>query len=338
MTQQQQDFFNRAWPLCLKVTADTGIRPEIVFAQAALESGYGLHHPGNNFFGIKAGPSSGAPAQTVDQTTEYIGGMPQRLAQNFAGYSGMAASFLGYDFFMRHNSRYKTLRSSLSLASQLVALGRSGYATDPNYALKIGRIVDQVPEFLVVYGVTTKTTNGNATEPLPLKPMSEPEIFLKLPTREPPTMTDKIEIPPNTPILSDLGHEWDNLVSELTNHKTGLQVAVNLAKTLLPFAPLPAVASTAASDILDGLSGLANKPIPATPTTPEEPAPAQAVVLPEPVPTAVQDALKDAGDFLTEIGQDFTKGDLNTSTALTAAEHVGEEVLQQVATKSPTAN
>jgi hypothetical protein len=329
----QQAFFNSVWPLCLKVSADTGVHPEIIFAQSALETGYGLHHPANNYFGIKFGgkPSQGVP--TVEQTTEYIRGVPLRLAQQFASFGGIGAAFAGYDSFIRNNRRYQSFRMGTSLSVQLIALGKSGYATDPNYAVKIGDIVEKVPNYLEAYGESIK---------------------VPLPVRQPTAIKEQpMEIPPNTPVLSQLGKELDeatqpvsNLISELTAHKTGLQVAISLATSLLPFAPIPAAASTAAEDVLNGLSGLANKPIPATTTTPAEPAPAAPLETPAAIPPAIQDALNDAGQFLTSLGQDFTAGNLTVAKAEADAEaeipvvigQVEEGLTGKVATKAPTEN
>jgi hypothetical protein len=206
--------------------------------------------------------------------------------------------------------------------------------------MKVGSIVDLVPEYLAEYNLDLEAEGKARSFKLPL-------------TTGDKTMTP-IEIPPNTPILSELGKEWDqatqpvsNLISELTAHKTGLQVAINVATSLLPFAPIPAAASTAVTDVLNGLSGLANKPIPATATTPEQPAPAEPAVVEQPIPAGIQDALNDAGQFLSTIGADFAAGNLTVANVEKAAEAEVPVAISQAETlfnpalgieKNPNAN
>lgn len=337
MTTDQQ-YFNRVWPLCLSASKTCGVFPEIIFAQSALETGYGLHTPGNNFFGIKAGPSTGVKGSTQDLTTEYINGVAVRIQQHFAGYPTMTSSFVGYAYFLQHNRRYKSFVSGASISAQLVALGTSGYATDPNYTLKIGAIVDLVPEYLKGYEPLPYITPvvGNTTRITPASLATNEDKQMTTSTLPAATAGNTT----NPSFLSELGHDFDqamnpvkSLVTELTAHKTGLQVAISLATSLLPYAPLPAPAATAAEDILNGLSGLANKPIPATtdPATgvviPEAPAPAEPLpVEAAPVPDAIAEAISDGEDFLSN----FVSGGLTLASAEAAARTEVPVVVQEV--------
>lgn len=334
----QQDYFNTAWPLCLEASAECSVRPEIIFAQSALETGYGLHHPANNYFGIKAGPSTGVSASTQDLTTEYINGVARKIQQHFAGYPTMASSFLGYATFLRNNRRYKTFESGGSLSIQLMALGTSGYATDPNYAVKIGRIVDLVPGYLAIYSNSLQKSAAVAAKPIAPSIIKEPIMTETVASGDLAGNVTVTSKPAHeTGFLADVGHDVDealnpvkSLVSELTAHKTGLQVAINLATSLLPYAPIPAAAATAATDILNGLSGLANKPIPATATTPAAPAPAAPVVVAEPLPTAISEALEDGEQLLSTLGQDFLSGNLSGVTIGEAFKEKIPTVVEQV--------
>ncbi len=113
----------------------TGIDPRIILAQAGLETGWGAHAPGNNMFGIKGAGSS-------QQTSEYINGKMVSTSANFRGYSSPGASFDGYADFINGNPRYSNMRNATGLDSQINELGKSGYATDPNYANKIKSITN----------------------------------------------------------------------------------------------------------------------------------------------------------------------------------------------------
>lgn len=114
-----------------------GVDPRIILAQAALESNWGRSAPGNNFFGIK---SHGASGGNVLSTTEVVNGQPVRIRDSFRAYASPADSVQGYGDFISRNPRYAAFRSAQGLDAQIAALGKSGYATDPNYAAKIGSI------------------------------------------------------------------------------------------------------------------------------------------------------------------------------------------------------
>lgn len=130
-------FFASLMPAALKASQATGVDPRIILGQAALESDYGRHAPNNNYFGIKG------PGQSL-ATTEVINGQPVRTTASFRGYASPDASVAGYANFINSNPRYRPLRSAQGLDAQLRALGASGYATDPNYAAKVGSIARKI--------------------------------------------------------------------------------------------------------------------------------------------------------------------------------------------------
>src|SRR5579859_355765 len=134
---QELAFFNSMWPLCIANSKATGVHAEIIFAQSALETGYGVEAPQNNYFGIKG------PGESLT-TVEYIHGVAHTLQQHFAGYPSMAESAAGYARFINTNRRYIPFKNAGSLAAQLVALGQSGYATDPKYVSKLEPIIDNL--------------------------------------------------------------------------------------------------------------------------------------------------------------------------------------------------
>ena len=328
-----QEYFNVAWPLCLKEASVTHVFPEIIFAQSAVETGYGLHHPQNNYFGIKG---SGENLSTV----EVVNGVANKVMQHFAGYASMAASFAGYASFILRNRRYKTFHTDGSISAQLVALGTSGYATDPNYAMKVGRIVDLVPEYLAAspYGSQTQAVK----QPIPQTRINPASLAT---TEDKQTMdantTTVVTTDPvadlshakpvhQTGFLADLGHEADQLIVDpikaLVAHKSALQVAANLITGLLPYAPIPPGATAAITDIVNGITNLAKAPVPATATTMEQPSPVAA----DPVATDAEaapalnpilaDAIADGEELLSEFVGDFLAGNFTKQVAINQAE------------------
>ena len=131
------DFLASIMPGAIEASKRTGIDPRIIAAQAAHESAWGKHAPGNNFFGIKG------PGQMLG-THEEVGGHNVSVMASFRKYPSMAEGVAGYADFINHNRRYEPFKKAEGLESQLRELGRSGYATDSHYAEKIGAIAGRI--------------------------------------------------------------------------------------------------------------------------------------------------------------------------------------------------
>jgi flagellum-specific peptidoglycan hydrolase FlgJ len=119
---------------------DCGLPAELTVAQWADESGWGKHQPGNNCFGIKA-----KRGQTL-QTTEYRHGSetPNTEIDTFEVFPDLEACF------DRHAELITTCRPYAPAWSQFLKDKKLGpfiervaksYATDPNYALKLKKIL-----------------------------------------------------------------------------------------------------------------------------------------------------------------------------------------------------
>jgi flagellar protein FlgJ len=95
----------------------------------------------NNLFGIKAGPSwKGKVATAV--TTEYVNGRPHTRVEKFRSYSSHAEAFKDYANMLSNNPRYEKVLAHGGDASTFAhGLQRAGYATDPQYAAKLSRII-----------------------------------------------------------------------------------------------------------------------------------------------------------------------------------------------------
>jgi flagellar protein FlgJ len=128
----------------------TGIPAPFMVGQAALESGWGKHEikhadgsPSYNLFGIKAtGNWNGKVAETM--TTEYINGEKTQRVEKFRAYDSYAESFRDFANLISKNPRYQAVMENVQhLSSYAQALQKAGYATDPNYADKLIKVVQQ---------------------------------------------------------------------------------------------------------------------------------------------------------------------------------------------------
>jgi len=130
-------FLMRIAPRAIMVAQELGIDPRIVAAQAALETGWGKSVKGNNLFGIK---SHGKADGLMVQTHEVLDGKRQKITDTFRQYESFDDSIEDYGLFLRENYRYQPMLEADTLEEQITALGKSGYATDPEYAKKIADI------------------------------------------------------------------------------------------------------------------------------------------------------------------------------------------------------
>jgi flagellar protein FlgJ len=144
-----RDFVNRLWPHAAEASRSTGIPAHFMIGQAALESGWGNREirgsdgaTSHNLFGIKAG--RGWSGRTVDiVTTEYVNGSPQKVVDRFRAYDSYADSFRDYANLMRGNPRYAAvLESGNDAVAFARGLQKAGYATDPQYADKLARVIN----------------------------------------------------------------------------------------------------------------------------------------------------------------------------------------------------
>ncbi|MFM1855138.1 MAG: hypothetical protein RLZ83_447 [Pseudomonadota bacterium] len=127
----------------------TGIPAEFMISQAALETGWGrreIRHadgsPSYNLFGIKAGGNWRGPVAEV-WTTEFLNGKATRVKAQFRAYSSFAESFADYARLMRNSPRYEQVVAGAKDATTFAqGLQRAGYATDPQYATKLGAVIN----------------------------------------------------------------------------------------------------------------------------------------------------------------------------------------------------
>ena len=143
------DFVNKMLPSVRRAANSLGVNPEALLAQAALETGWGQRMPRNadgspsyNMFGIKAGEEwSGARAAA--DTMEVVNGVatPRRMA--FRAYGSIEESVNDFAKLLASSPRYKeALAAGGDAQAYIAGIGKSGYATDPEYANKLNQILD----------------------------------------------------------------------------------------------------------------------------------------------------------------------------------------------------
>lgn len=132
----QQDFINKIYPAAAQIEKEFALPALAVTAQTALESGWGAHAPGNNFFGIKAGPSWTGDKQLL-WTTEWINGKQVRVQDWFRRYSAPVDSLRDYARLITTAKRYAVAAKTSDPHQYAREIAKAGYATDPNYASKI---------------------------------------------------------------------------------------------------------------------------------------------------------------------------------------------------------
>lgn len=148
-TAAPKDFVERLWAEAKIAEARIGVPAEFMLGQAALESGWGkreiLAADGSssyNLFGIKA--TSAWTGKTVDAvTTEYVNGRAVRKVERFRAYDSYADAFADYAQLIGTKPRYAAALQQSSASGFATSLQRGGYATDPAYAEKLTRVINQ---------------------------------------------------------------------------------------------------------------------------------------------------------------------------------------------------
>jgi len=147
----QQGFVQTLTPHVLRASKETGVPASLMMSQAALESGWGRHEirmtdgsKSHNLFGIKAtGSWHGKVAEIT--TTEYKNGVAHKEVAKFRAYDSYTDAFKDYAHLISNNPRYaEVMKPGQSGSAAAHAIQDAGYATDPKYADKLVRIMNQI--------------------------------------------------------------------------------------------------------------------------------------------------------------------------------------------------
>jgi flagellar protein FlgJ len=124
-----------------------GVEPDILLAQAALETGWGkkISASGDrsslNLFNIKADKRWSGDSIKV-ATMEVRDGVAVKEVATFRAYRSAEHSFNDYVDFIANSPRYEGALQSDNPDAYIRNLSAAGYATDPNYADKVLRIAN----------------------------------------------------------------------------------------------------------------------------------------------------------------------------------------------------
>ena len=146
--ESPDEFIRELWPRAQGAAAELGVAPEVLVAQAALETGWGRSvsrgadgASSHNLFNIKADRRWDGDHVTIS-TLEYRDGVAVRERADFRAYGSFEESFRDYVDFLRANPRYRdALANAGDPQAYIQGLQDAGYATDPRYAEKIGSIL-----------------------------------------------------------------------------------------------------------------------------------------------------------------------------------------------------
>jgi peptidoglycan hydrolase FlgJ len=148
MTQSIGDFVDQVMPSICTAAQALGLNPLALLAQAALETGWGKRmartadgNPSLNLFGIKA-DDTWTGARAASNTVEYAGGVATQRQAAFRAYGSVEESVNDFANLLKNSPRYRHAAAAGADAQAYVdGIGRSGYATDPEYAAKLTEIL-----------------------------------------------------------------------------------------------------------------------------------------------------------------------------------------------------
>ncbi|GHU79673.1 hypothetical protein FACS1894145_4330 [Bacteroidia bacterium] len=166
-----KDFVEKYYPFALKTQEEKGIDARFTLAQTAVESGWGEHAPGNNFFGIKAPKSAAVYEKQLLKTKEVFKDKNQgnrfpkvismiRRADGkylytvkdwFRKYTTPDECFSDHaDFFSKYNRYAEALKYKSDPNRFAEEIAKAGYATDPNYAKTLKSVIKTIEKNIPV--------------------------------------------------------------------------------------------------------------------------------------------------------------------------------------------
>ena len=148
MMQSVGEFVDQVMPSIRTAAQALGLNPLALLAQAALETGWGKRmartadgSPSLNLFGIKA-DDGWAGTRAASNTVEYAGGVATQRQAAFRAYGSIEESVNDFANLLKNSPRYRHAAAAGADAQAYVdGIGRSGYATDPEYAVKLTEIL-----------------------------------------------------------------------------------------------------------------------------------------------------------------------------------------------------
>ena len=149
IAQTPAEFVNHVMPTIRRAAAALGVNPIGMLAQAALETGWGQRMPRTadgspslNLFGIKAGDEWTGGRATAD-TVEFSNGVATQRRTAFRAYGSIEESVSDFANLLKNSPRYRdAMAAGGDVQAYIQNIGKSGYATDPEYANKLNQILN----------------------------------------------------------------------------------------------------------------------------------------------------------------------------------------------------
>jgi flagellar protein FlgJ len=147
--QTPAQFVDHVMPSIRRAATSLGVNPMGLLAQAALETGWGQRMPRNadgssslNLFGIKAGDEWSGARATAD-SVEFSNGVAMPRRSVFRAYASIEESVNDFANLLKNSPRYRdAVAAGADPQKYIESMGKSGYATDPEYANKLNQILN----------------------------------------------------------------------------------------------------------------------------------------------------------------------------------------------------
>lgn len=162
-----EEFIQSLLPKVKAAAKALGIDPEVLVAQAALETGWGKKviadntgKPSNNLFNIKANNWSGGSVSAA--TLEFSNGKVAKETAAFRQYDSVEESVKDYVAFIKNNPRYSDFAHGVKSAEEYIhGIANAGYATDPSYADKVLSVLERVVEKAKALSASTASNSDS---------------------------------------------------------------------------------------------------------------------------------------------------------------------------------
>ena len=143
------EFVSEVFPAIQRAAQALGVSPFAMLAQAALETNWGKRiprsadgTPSRNLFGIKADDKWNG-ARVAADTVEFSGGIASLRRTAFRAYGSVEESVHDFARLLGSSPRYRdAVAGGADVRTYVEAIGKSGYATDPQYANKLKGILN----------------------------------------------------------------------------------------------------------------------------------------------------------------------------------------------------
>lgn len=142
LAPDKEKYFNELIKAAQEDMAESGILASITMAQNILESGWGKHALGNNYYGIKAGSSWKGKTVSAVTGEETSSGQSYTVVADFRAYDSMLDSIRDHSRLIWTAGRYDAAIGEKDYRKAITAIRNGGYATSNSYIDDICAIIE----------------------------------------------------------------------------------------------------------------------------------------------------------------------------------------------------